>query len=422
MKVLLSAYACEPGRGTEPGVGWNTVWEVAKHCEVWVLTRPDDGRQAIEAELARHPQPNLHFIYFTLPIIGGIWKLGVGAFQIHYYLWQIQAYFVARKLHREVDFDLVHHVTFVKYSNPSFLSLLPIPFLWGPVGGGESAPMAFSQDFSLRGKIYEALRNVSRWLGERDPFTRMTARRSCLTRATTEETRQRLLKIGATPVEVYSQVGLLTEEIARLSQYAIADSTSIKFISIGRLLHWKGFHLSVQAFAKANLANSEYWIIGDGPEHQPLITLVEKLGVADRITFWQELPRDKVFHLLSECQVLVHPSLHESGGFVCLEAMAAGRPVICFDLGGPAVQVTDATGIKIPAVNPQQAVEDLAIAMTQLNQSGAMRIQMAQAGRTMVKEKFDWSAKGQQLVQTYQTILDESMNSKKTDDSDEIAG
>lgn len=405
MKVLLSAYACEPGRGTEPGVGWNTVWEVAKYHQVWVLTRPDDGKEAIEAALACNPQPNLHFVYFTLPFIGGLWKLGVGAFQIHYYLWQLQAYLVARNLHREIGFDLVHHVTFVKYSNPSFLAFLPVPFVWGPVGGGESAPKAFWRDFDRRGKFYEQCRSFIRWVGERDPFTWFTARRSCLIRATTEETRQRLLRMGASKVEVYSQLGLSSSEIARLAQYPIATTASVKFIGIGRLLHWKGFHLSIRAFAKANLSNAEYWIVGDGPERQRLEALAEALGVSHKITFWNELPRDKVFHLLEECHVMMHPSLHESGGFVCLEAMAAGRPVICLDLGGPAVQVTEATGFKVPAQNPEQAVEGLAIAMSQLASDPALRVRMGEAGRLMVQELYDWTVKGRQLAQLYETIL-----------------
>ena len=405
MKVLLSAYACEPGRGTEPGVGWNTVWEVAKYHEVWVLTRPDDGKEAIEAELARNPQPNLHFVYFTLPLIGGIWKLGTGAFQIHYYLWQLQAYLVGRRLHQDIGFDIVHHVTFVKYSTPSFLALLPVPFIWGPVGGGESAPKAFWQDFGRRGKLYEILRNFSRWLGERDPFTRLTARRSRLIRATTEETRQRLLQIGASQVEVYSQVGLLSAEIARLAEYPVAPTATVKFIGIGRLLHWKGFHLGIRAFAEANLPNAEYWIVGDGSERQQLQALAEALGIDHKVKFWNELPRDKVFHLLEECHVMVHPSLHESGGFVCLEAMAAGRPVICLDLGGPAVQVTEATGFKVPAQNPEQAVAGLAIAMTHLANDEALRVQMGQAGKAMVQEFYDWTVKGRQLAHLYETVL-----------------
>jgi hypothetical protein len=67
MKVLISAYSCEPGKGSERGVGWNVVREVSKYHEVWVLTRPDESKEAIEAELARNPFPNLHFVYFTLP-------------------------------------------------------------------------------------------------------------------------------------------------------------------------------------------------------------------------------------------------------------------------------------------------------------------------------------------------------------------
>ncbi|MEO1673666.1 MAG: glycosyltransferase family 1 protein, partial [Cyanobacteria bacterium J06631_2] len=150
MKILLSAYSCEPGKGSERGVGWNMAKAIAKHHEVWVFTRPDESKEAIEAELAHNPDPNLHFVYFTLPFWQDSLRWGQsGAMQLHYYLWQIQAYFVAKKMHREINFDLAHHVTFVRYSVPSLLSLLPIPFIWGAVGGGESAPGKFWQDFNL---------------------------------------------------------------------------------------------------------------------------------------------------------------------------------------------------------------------------------------------------------------------------------
>jgi glycosyltransferase involved in cell wall biosynthesis len=408
MKILLSAYACEPGRGTELGVGWNTVREVAKYHEVWVLTRPDDGRTAIEAELARHPVPNLHFVYFTLPIWGSGWKWGNGAFQIHYYLWQIQAYFVARQLHRHICFDLIQHVTFVKYSSPSFISLLPVPFIWGPVGGGESAPKAFWQDFSWKGKIYETLRNISRRVGELDPFARLTAQRSVLAWATTEDTAQQLSQMGAKNVQVLSQVALLPEEIARLSQNSIASSSTVRFISIGRLLHWKGFHLGLRAFAQANLpSNTEYSIVGDGPERKQLQRLAQELGISSRVKFYSEMPRDSIWQMLGEARALIHPSLHESGGFVCLEAMAAGRPVICLDLGGPAVQVTEATGFKIPAIAPQQAVADIADAMTRLANDAKLSAELGKAGQRRANELFNWANKGQQLVQHYDKILNQ---------------
>ena len=406
MKVLLSAYACEPGRGTELGVGWNTAREVARYHEVWVLTRPDDGREAIEAELALNPVPNLHFVYFTLPLWGAGWKWGQGAFQIHYYLWQIQAYFVARRLHREIGFDLSHHVTFVKYSTPSFLSLLPIPFIFGPVGGGESAPPSFWRDFSRRGKIYETLRNLTRWVGELDPFNRMTLRRSALAWATTEDTAKRLVTMGGTNVQVLSQVGLLPEEVTQLSQYALHESVPMRFISIGRFLHWKGFHLGLRAFAQASLPpEAEYWMVGKGVEAQALQSLAIELGIASQVKFLPEMPRTDLLQKLGTCMALVHPSLHESGGFVCLEAMAAGRPVICLDLGGPAVQVTAETGFKIPAADPDQAVQGIATAMSRLVQEPALRSRMGLAARQRVQTFFNWETKGKFLAGVYETIL-----------------
>ena len=402
----MSAYSCEPGRGSEPGIGWNTVREVAKHHQVWVLTRPDESKTEIEAELARNPVPNLHFVYFTLPIWGNGWRWGQsGAMQIHHYLWQIQAYFVARKLHRQIGFNVIHHVTFAKYSNPSFLSLLPVPFVWGPVSGGESAPSEFWQDFSRSSYAYEIARNLARFLGELDPFVRLTAKRSTVIQATTEETAQQLYLMGVNGVEVVPAIGLPQKDIDFLSGYSIPDGDRIRFISIGRLLHWKGFHLGLRAFASANLPDAEYWILGDGAEFKRLQALAENLGIAQRVKFWGKLSREETLTKLRESHVLVHPSLHDSGGWVCLEAMAAGRPVICLDLGGPAVQVTPETGFKVKASNPNEAVKDIANAMIQLTINPQMRIHMGEAGRKLVRETYSWQVRGERLSQLYKNIV-----------------
>ncbi len=407
MKVLLSAYSCEPGMGSEPGVGWNIVREVARYHEVWVITRPDESRDVIEAELASNPIPNLHFVYFTLPFWQDSRKWGQsGGMQIHYYLWQIQAYFVARKLNHQIQFDLVHHVTFVKYSSPSFLALLPIPFVWGPLGGGESAPQTFWQDFSHQAKIYEIARILVRWVGEQDPFVRYTARKSSAIRATTQDTAQRLHKLGGTKIEILSQLGLSETEINNLANYKMPQDSSIRFISIGRLIHWKGFHLGLRAFHRANLPNTEYWIVGEGAELNRLQTLAQDLGISDRVKFWGSLSRQKTLSLLKSCHVLVHPSLHDSGGMVCMEAMAAGRPVICLDLGGPAIQVTEKTGFKIKAQKPEQAVSDLAEAMIQLVKDRQMSDKMGQAGKQQVSQNYSWKTFGERLNQLYSEIVE----------------
>jgi glycosyltransferase involved in cell wall biosynthesis len=411
LKVLVSAYACRPGEGSEPGVGWNLVRELVKYHQIWVITR-ENNRPFIEAELHKNPIPGLHFIYCDLP--GWMQQLNQGQklVQLHYYLWQIAAYFAARKLHHEVGFNLVHHVTYVRYWGPSFLSLLPVPFIWGPVGGGESVPKAFCHNFGLRGNVYEMLRNLARWLGEHDPFVQTTARRSVLAGATTEDTAQRLRKLGASKVEILSQLGLSTEESAQLAKYALPKSNSVKFISIGRLLHWKGFHLGLRAFAQADLpSNVEYWIVGDGPELARLQALTEKLNIAHKVKFWNKLSREETLQKLGECLALIHPSLHESGGLVCLEAMAVGRPVICLDLGGPAIHVTEETGFRITAGDPKPTVCALAAAITRLANDSELWGNMSQAGKKRVSEIYSWEIRGLLFTQLYENVLEQQRQS-----------
>lgn len=400
-KVLISAYSCMPNMGSEPGVSWNTILELVKYHKVWILTR-ESNRSFIEAELAKNPILNTEFIYCDPP--RWVFWTRPGK-QLHYYLWQIAAYPVARNLHQKIGFDVVHHVTYVKYWSPSFLSLLPAPFVWGPVGGAESAPAAFLQNLSKQAKAYEVFRDVARWLGEQDPFVRMTARRSVLARATTEDTAQRLRYLGATQVQVASAIGLSKAEINQLAQDQDPLATPLRFISMGRLLHWKGFHLGLQAFAAAALPNAEFWIVGEGPERDRLQTLAQQLNIAKQVKFWGNLPRQQGLEKLAQCSVLVHPSLHDSGGQVCLEAMAVGRPVLCLALGGPACQVTQATGIQVPAESPDTTVRDLAAAMVRLAQNPELRIQMGKAGRQRIEEVYSWEVKGQQLAQLYVDLL-----------------
>ncbi len=400
LKVLISAYACEPGKGSEPGVGWNVVREMARHHDVCVLTR-ENNRSAIEDELAGTLVPGLRFAYYDLPRWARWWKKGGRGVQLYYYLWQLGAYIVARRLHQEIGFNLVHHVTFVKYWAPSFVSLLPVPFVWGPVGGGESAPKAFCQDFSAQGKQYERLRDWARWLGEHDPVVRLTARRSRVALATTEDTAERLRVMGVREVHTLSQVGFRRQELTGMDRLSASGGPIARFVSVGNLLHWKGFHLGLRAFAEAGLQDAEYWVIGDGPERLSLESLARSLGIADCITFWGQLSRQDALRKLVKCSALVHPSLHDSGGFVCLEAMAAGKPVICLDLGGPAVQVTPETGIKIAARHPAQVVSDMADAMRRLAEDDGLRQRMGEAGRQRVHEEFSWTRQGDRLNAHY---------------------
>jgi glycosyltransferase involved in cell wall biosynthesis len=404
LKVLISAYACEPGRGSEPGVGWSVACEMARHHDVWVITRANN-RAAIEAELRRDPLPGLRFVYWDLPGWARFWKRGRRGVHLYYYLWQLRILGVARALHAAVKFDLVHHVTFVRYWAPSFLCFLGVPLVWGPVGGGETAPRSFWRNAGLWSIVYESSRAVAGWIGEHGPFVRATARRSTIALATTEESAVRLRALGSRRVETFSQVGLPEDEFDRLRRARTDPGDTVRFVSVGQLIHLKGFDISLRAFALAKIPGAEYWLIGDGRERRRLENLASGLGIADRVRFWGTVPRAEVLARLQDCDVMLHPVLHDSGGWATVEGMAAGLPVICLDLGGPATQVTAEAGFKIPAHNPGQASRDIAAAMTLLAQDKELRRRLSLGARERVRREFCWSAKAERFNAIYARVI-----------------
>jgi len=144
--------------------------------------------------------------------------------------------------------------------------------------------------------------------------------------------------------------------------------------------------------------------VGDGPEKRKLSELSVSLGLAECVHFVGSLSRRDYLARLRSCDAMVYPSLHEPGAFVIVEAMAAGKPVVCLDLGEPALQVTDGTGIKVPITSPEQVVSDLAAAMARLARDPDLRIPLGTAARRRVREQFDWDKKGVFMTKLYETL------------------
>ena len=414
MRILISAYACEPEKGSEPGVGWNWVRQIARFHEVWVITRANN-RAPIEKSLAKEPLPNVHWVYFDLPHWACFWKKGERGVHLYYCLWQVGAYFVSRKLHRQVGFDMGHHVTFVIDWLPTFLCLLPFPFIWGPVGGStHRAPLRFWKEFGWRGVLYEIIRTVAISSGRYlDPLVWLTRRkaRAIITMSkgalaglprSVQKKAFPLGNVGFSPVEVPHTFAECSTGTGPLSE----SRNSVAFTT-GRLVHWKGYSLLLKAAAMylREGGNLVVWIGGSGPEEPLLRSLARSLGIGEHVKFLGRLrDRKSVFSHLLACDMFIMPTLHDGPPVVFLEAMAVGKPVICLDLGGASEVVTSETGIKVPAISPEQAVRDLAKAMLRLAEDPELRVRMGHASRQRVKEYFDWDEKGLFMTRLYESL------------------
>ena len=161
MRVLLSAFACEPDKGSEFSVGWNWALSLRRAGnDVVVLTR-SKSRLAIERALngsADRPR----FVYFDVPR-GLRWERR-GPLHLHYFLWQRLIVDFALTLHRREKFDCVHHVTYAGLRAPSFMGRLGIPFIFGPVAGGERAPWPLRRGYGLKASALEVVRDAANLL------------------------------------------------------------------------------------------------------------------------------------------------------------------------------------------------------------------------------------------------------------------
>jgi len=175
LRVLACAYACilEPGAGVSGGeavLGWNIARQLARFHEVWVLTATCN-RSGVEAELRRQQVRNLIFCYVDLPRSMRPLLRFPGGVQLYAYLWQVRAYFAAKKLHQQVKFDAFHHITFANDWMASYIgALLPIPFFRGPGGGAHRTPEGFLREYSLGARCWERFRSFGQWVLRRDPF------------------------------------------------------------------------------------------------------------------------------------------------------------------------------------------------------------------------------------------------------------
>ncbi len=378
MKILLSAYACEPNKGSEPEVGWNWAIGLTKlGHDVWVLTRANN-RQSIEKELIKYPsKSNLHFIYFDLPDWAIRLKKIPGGIYLYYSAWQLGAYRLVKKKHNTLNFDIVHHVTFVSIRFPSFMGDLKTRFIFGPVAGGETAPMKLRAGYPMRGTILDLLRDAANCFIRFDPLIRSTLNKAETIFVTSDQTKKLIPPEFHSKTKVKLAIGISDKWHEQYVGAASKASEKFKILFVGRFIYWKGMHLGLRAIAEVSkqFPNIQLTMVGEGPEESEWKKQAQHLGIASKIEWIPWISKQDLIKLYQTHHLFLFPSLHDSGGMVVLEALALGLPVVCLDLGGPGVIIDDSCGIKITTTKKRRKdiIKDLSAALLKvLNDSDTL--------------------------------------------------
>jgi glycosyltransferase involved in cell wall biosynthesis len=396
LKILLSAFACEPNHGSEPGLGWDWAMFLAQAGHrVVVLTR-SQSRPTIERVMkGADPDAHLRFEYFDVPKPLR-WQMR-GPLHLHNFLWQWLAADFAKELHRREQFDCVHHVTLAGLRAPSFMGKLGIPFIFGPVGGGECAPWRLRLGYSWLGFISDAARDAANLMIPFTPFMNGTFASAERIYVTSRET-LRLMPgrfRNKAQIELAIGTGESALRVGRILPPRTRQDACFRILYAGRFIDCKGMHLGLPAFARLIDVDpgARLTMVGHGPVERRWRKLAEDLGIAGNVEWlpWQD--RETMANLYADHDVLLFPALHDSGGMVVLEAMNQGLPVVCLKLGGPATLVNERCGYAVDPAGKDvtQVVWELGDALIELARESTRR-PLAQAARMRCRD-FSWREK-----------------------------
>lgn len=344
LQIVISAYECSPDHGSEAGLGWNWIMSAVHNSrisKVFVITmeryRNDiekyiDGNQS---EMAK-----AEFVFVPLPL-NSFRKLNQ---RFKYIIWQRRVGNAAKEICSKNDIAFVHHVTWATCVFPSHLYKAGVPFIYGPVGGGERIPSVVDLQMTRHDRLAESVRKLLADTSMYMPSTRRAFRKAKIIFATTEETRQLIPAKYRSKVSLMQSIGV--KEVGMERKYAYKEGFTV--LLSARMLYWKGIDIAIEVFKLlADMDDQiKLKIVGAGTRErvERYRSIVSKHS---NIEYLGSVSFDEMRALYAEADLLLNCSLHDSGCMVILEALSAGLPVVGIDTGGPHILMDDESCVKI---------------------------------------------------------------------------
>jgi glycosyltransferase involved in cell wall biosynthesis len=316
---------------------------------------------------------------------------------LNYLEYSARSLLTMRRLRRR--YALVHHVSPIVMRVPSFFGALGRPFIWGPIGGSVQYPPGF-EDYGRRYGLVSALRRLDGPRLHLDPTLRLTMRSADRIVVTTS------MGAGLIPDAYRAKTVVIPEGIPEGLILPERMPEEPYIFSSGRLIEYKAMDLLIRAFAQVRDSGIRLVITGDGPKKTELCALIANLGLGERVRLLGRVSREENQRLMSRASFCVFPALREAFGHVNLEAMAAWKPVIATDWGGPRDLIVDGvTGFKVLGRSQADQVEAMAGAIRRLIDDQPLRLRMGAAAAARVRQEFIWP----QLAKKYDGLYRESM-------------
>jgi glycosyltransferase involved in cell wall biosynthesis len=267
-------------------------------------------------------------------------------------------------------------------------------------------------EYSIGGRIFEQLRAAGQWIFRHDPFFVAGQRRARALLVCNREALEAVPKKWRAKTSLFPVNGVSSEDLKRLPQDHSRNGM-FRVLTAGKLLRIKGNALALRAFRQfaALHSDTELVIVGDGPELSRLRRLAGDLEQSRQVRFEDWMTREELLSQMGVSDVFLFPSFRDGGGAVVVEAMAAGKPVVCLDHAGPGLHVAPECGMKITPRSPEGTAREMAAALEQLYQDKELRARMGQAARKRGEEHYHWDRLGEHLLEIYREAFERTASS-----------
>ena len=169
-------------------------------------------------------------------------------------------------------------------------------------------------------------------------------------------------------------------------------------VAVGRLNHEKGFDVAIRALA--HIPHADLVVVGDGEERGALERLAVQTGVDQRVRFTGRVSDEEVQARVADADVFLFPTRrNEAMGYVLLEAMSCGIPVVASRIGAiPEIVTSGENGILVPVDD----VDTLARLVTNLLSDDAERARIAENARALVLDRYSLAQSTQRKIEVYE--------------------
>jgi glycosyltransferase involved in cell wall biosynthesis len=411
LKVLINAYACSPNMGSEPGMAWNWCVNLAKYCELEIITE-GEFRDKIEEVLPNIPQgKNMHFHYLPIgsddkesnKIRKRCWNQGDWRFYLSYAKWQKRALLLGRRIIKEHHIDIVHQLNMIGFREPGQMwNINNIPYIWGPTNAKEGFPVSYLYGASWKSKVFIYLKNaITKFQLLTSKKVHRAAQRASFVVAASSDSAKSIKKYLKVNPIIINESGCEVEDKRVIHNF---DKETLDLLWVGRFIFTKQLPLALRTLKKIDNKNVRLHIVGGSLEEEKTYKeLAEKLGIADSCVWHEKVSHEEVQTLMQKCDVFFFTSIAEGTPHVVLEAFNNGLPVVCFDTCGHGDCVNDKVGIKISLSNSKQSVEEFAHAINRLYDNRKSLEMMSRNCLERTKE-LSWDNKARQMVKIYQQM------------------